>query len=83
MLTLYGDRRSGNCYKVELLLHLLERHHHYIEVDILAGDTRTPEFLTRNVNGKIPLAGAASRRDAVRVERHPELSRRWQRLPAE
>ena len=55
MLTLYGDRRSGNCYKVELLLHLLERHHHYIEVDILAGDTRTPEFLTRNVNGKIPL----------------------------
>jgi glutathione S-transferase len=29
--------------------------YHWEEVDILAGDTRTPKFLAMNANGKIPL----------------------------
>ena len=55
-LTLYGDSRSGNCYKIELLCAELGQHYRWQEVDILAGDTRTPEFLAMNANGKIPLA---------------------------
>ncbi|GAB2793147.1 glutathione S-transferase family protein [Halomonas shantousis] len=55
MLTVYGDYRSGNCYKVQWLLHRLDMPHRWIEVDILAGETRTEAFQTRNPNCKIPV----------------------------
>ncbi|MGI9205786.1 MAG: glutathione S-transferase family protein [Woeseiaceae bacterium] len=51
----YGDGRSGNCYKLQLLCSEMKIAYDWIEVDILAGDTRTPEFLTKNPNGRIPL----------------------------
>ena len=54
-LKIYGDSRSGNCYKLQLLCSEMEIPCHWQEVDILAGDTRTPEFLSMNANGKIPL----------------------------
>ena len=54
-LTIYGDSRSGNCYKLKLLCAELGMDFDWQEVDILAGDTRTPEFLAMNANGKIPL----------------------------
>jgi glutathione S-transferase len=52
---IYGDIQSGNCYKVKLLCALLDIEHQLIHVDILAGETGTPEFLAKNPNGKIPL----------------------------
>ena len=54
-LTIYGDPRSGNCYKLQLLCAEMKIPYEWQEVDILAGDTRTPEFLAMNANGKIPL----------------------------
>ena len=54
-LKIYGDSRSGNCYKLQLLCSEMEISYDWQEVDILAGDTRTPEFLGMNANGKIPL----------------------------
>ncbi|WP_341501284.1 glutathione S-transferase family protein [Gallaecimonas sp. GXIMD4217] len=54
MLKLYGDLKSGNCYKVKQLLLLLNIPHHWIHLDILKGETRTPQFLSINPNGKIP-----------------------------
>lgn len=54
MPTLYDYLDSGNGYKVRLLLALLERPYRWVEVDILKGDTRTPEFLAKNPNGRIP-----------------------------
>lgn len=55
-LQLYGDSISGNCYKLQLACSELGTAYQWHEVDILAGETRTPEFLTMNPNGKIPLA---------------------------
>ena len=52
---IYGDVLSGNCYKVKLLASLLDIEHEWIDVDILAGETKTSEFLLKNPNGKIPL----------------------------
>ncbi len=52
---LYGDSRSGNCYKLKLLCAEMDIGYEWQEVDILAGDTRTPEFLLMNPNGRIPL----------------------------
>ena len=54
-MKLYGDSQSGNCYKVKLVCHLLGLEYDWVEVDILAGETRSAEFLARNPNGKIPL----------------------------
>jgi glutathione S-transferase len=54
-MKIYGDIQSGNCYKVKLLLSFLDLPHEWVHVDILAGDTKRPEFLARNPNGKIPL----------------------------
>ena len=54
-ILVYGDSISGNCYKIQLLCAQLDIAYDWQEVDILAGDTRTPEFLAMNANGKIPL----------------------------
>ncbi len=55
MLKLYDFLESGNGYKVRLLLHQLGLPFERIELDILQGATRTPEFLAKNPNGRIPL----------------------------
>src|SRR5690554_4956626 len=52
---IYGDRKSGNCYKVQLVCGFLNIDHEWVDVDILAGDTKSDEFLERNPNGKISL----------------------------
>ena len=54
-LCVYGDSRSGNCYKIRLLCAEMGIDYDWVEVDIMAGDTRTPEFLAMNPNGRIPL----------------------------
>lgn len=55
MMTLYDDPRSGNGYKVRLLLAHLGRPYAYRPVDILRGETRTAAFLRKNLNGRIPV----------------------------
>ena len=55
MYTLYSMRRSGNCYKVRLALAQLDIAHELVEIDILKGETRTPEFLAKNPSGHVPL----------------------------
>ena len=55
MLRLYDNHLSGNGYKPRLLLAHLGLAYERIEVDILKGETRTPEFLARNPNGRIPV----------------------------
>lgn len=54
MFTVYGTASSGNCYKVRLALEQLALPYRWIEVDSAKGETRTPEFLARNPNGKAP-----------------------------
>lgn len=54
MITLYDYLDSGNGYKVRLLLALLGTPFGLIDCDIMKGETRTPEFLAINPNGKIP-----------------------------
>jgi glutathione S-transferase len=54
-MKIYGDIRSGNCYKLKLAASLLALEHTWIHVDILQGETRTAAFLSMNPNGKIPV----------------------------
>jgi glutathione S-transferase len=59
MYTLYSMQRSGNCYKVRLTLAQLEIAHDLVEIDILKGETHTPDFLSKNPTGQIPLLEVA------------------------
>jgi glutathione S-transferase len=55
MYTLYSMQRSGNSYKVRLALAQLAIPYRAVEVDILRGESRTPEFLAKNPSGQVPL----------------------------
>ena len=52
---LYDYLPSGNGYKVRLVLRELGVAYELVEVDILKGGSRSPEFLAKNPNGRIPL----------------------------
>ena len=58
--TLYDFLPSGNGYKVRLLLKVLGIEYRLVEMDILKGETRTPDFLAKNPNGRIPLLELAT-----------------------
>ena len=55
MYKLYDYRPSGNGYKVRLLLSHLGIPYDYVEKNIIRGETRTPEFLAINPNGRVPV----------------------------
>lgn len=55
MITVYGMSTSGNCHKVRLVLDHLARPYTWREISTIDGETRTPDFLARNPNGKVPL----------------------------
>jgi glutathione S-transferase len=59
MYTLYSMRRSGNSYKVRLALAKLGIPFRLVEIDILKGESRTPDFLAKNPNGQVPLLEVA------------------------
>lgn len=52
---LYDYLPSGNGYKCRLVLKALGMPYELRQMDIVAGATRTPEFLAINPNGKIPV----------------------------
>src|SRR5215471_5542046 len=54
-MTLYDNLTSGNGYKVRLLLSLLGQRFRLVLKNIFRGETRTPEFLAINPNGRIPV----------------------------
>lgn len=55
MMRLYNVASSGNSYKVRLLLAQLGIPCEIAEVDILKGESRRPEFLKINLNGRTPV----------------------------
>ncbi|MGH8129835.1 MAG: glutathione S-transferase family protein [Steroidobacteraceae bacterium] len=58
---LYDYLPSGNGYKCRLVLKALGMPYELVQKDIVAGATRTPEFLAINPNGKIPVLMVAGR----------------------
>ena len=59
MITIHGYSPSGNCHKLRMLLgHLgrrLDQDYRWIETDSAHGASRTPEYLAKNPNGKVPM----------------------------
>lgn len=55
MYLLYGNSISGNCWKPAFMLRQRGLPFRWIEVDVLKKESRTPEFLALNPNGRVPL----------------------------
>lgn len=55
MYIVYGDHKSGNCYKVELALNQLGLAYEWRNIDVLKRESRTETFLAMNPNGQVPL----------------------------
>lgn len=55
MVRVYGDVWSGNCYKVKLALTQLRTPFEWVPVDIMKSESRTPAFLAKNPNGRVPM----------------------------
>lgn len=55
MITVYGYSPSGNCHKLRMLLVHLGHDYRWIETDSPHGATRTPAYLAKNPNGKVPM----------------------------
>jgi glutathione S-transferase len=72
MYRLYDYLPSGNGYKVRLTLRYLALPYEVIEVDIKHGGSRTPEFLTMNPNGRIPVLSVPGR--GMLAESHAIIS---------
>ena len=53
-MKVYGDVWSGNCYKLKLALTQLGRPFEWVPIDIMKGESRTPAFLAKNPNGRVP-----------------------------
>jgi glutathione S-transferase len=54
-LTLYDLERSGNCYKVRLLLSMLGLDYERIPTEIANGETQTPAFKRLNPRAQVPV----------------------------
>ncbi|VUD59291.1 Disulfide-bond oxidoreductase YfcG [Thalassocella blandensis] len=54
-MKIYGDKISGNCYKIQLVCHLLKLDYEWVDVDVVSGGARTPDFVAKNPNAKVPL----------------------------
>ena len=61
-MLVYGDSRSGNCYKIQMVCAELSLDHDWQEIDVVSGVTRSPDFLAKNPNGRVPLLALADGR---------------------
>lgn len=53
-LTIYGDRISGNCLKVKWIAERVGRAFRWVDVDVVKGGAKTPEFLAISPAGQVP-----------------------------
>ena len=53
-MKIYGDTKSGNCLKLRWVADHLAIPYRWTELDILKGESRTPEFLAVNPAGQVP-----------------------------
>lgn len=53
-MKIYGEEISGNCLKVKYVADYLGFKYEWVDVDIVAGGSRTAEMLAKNPAGQVP-----------------------------
>jgi glutathione S-transferase len=64
-LTIYGDPISGNCLKVKWVADYLGAPYRWIDVDVVKGGAKTPEFLALHPEGQVPAVVLPDGRNAI------------------
>jgi glutathione S-transferase len=54
-MKIYGDSISGNCLKVKWVADSLGLSYDWIETNVIAAQSRTPEYLALNPAGQVPM----------------------------
>ena len=54
-MILYEHPSSGNCLKARVMLDQVGASYERVELDLFAGETRTPEHMGRNPDGRVPV----------------------------
>jgi glutathione S-transferase len=54
-MKIFGDSISGNCLKVKWVCDRLALSYAWIAVDVVKGETQTPQFLALNSAGQVPV----------------------------
>ncbi len=54
-MKIYGDRISGNCLKALYTADYLGLDYEWVDIDIMKGESRTPEYLAMNPAGQVPM----------------------------
>ena len=54
-MRILGDTASGNCLKIKYAADYLGRSYEWTDIDIMKGESRTPEFLALNPMGQVPV----------------------------
>lgn len=54
-MRILGDTASGNCLKVKYATDFLGLSYAWTDIDIMKGESRTPEFLALNPMGQVPV----------------------------
>ena len=54
-MILYEHPSSGNCLKARVMLDQVGASYERVELDLFAGETRTPEHFARNPDGRVPV----------------------------
>jgi len=54
-MTIFGDSISGNCLKVKWVADRLGLAYDWVKVSVLRAETRTPDFLSMNPAGQVPV----------------------------
>lgn len=55
MMKLYRHPLSGNAHRAELFLSLLKLDYQLVDVDLLTGEQKNPEFIAKNPFGRVPV----------------------------
>lgn len=53
-MKIYGDMGSGNCLKVKHTADFLGLAYEWVNIDIMRGESRTPDYLAVNPAGQVP-----------------------------
>ena len=61
-MKVFGDMKSGNCQKVAFTADYLGLDYEWVDIDILAQESHTPEFLALNPSGQVPVIQLADGR---------------------
>jgi glutathione S-transferase len=54
-MKIYGDLSSGNCLKVKYTADFLRLPYEWVPIDVTKGESRTPDFLSMNPAGQVPV----------------------------